>query len=205
VRAIYLLVLTIILGCASAKPVPAAQAQMCKEPAPRPYSQTHDNPYELDFVEFEGCKAHWSLNQIPLQIMVKTPRLEASVKNVINDWNILIGRQVLQFAGTSTNAQLGNEWLGNVVVIGNDNIDPNHAAETVYNLNDSCEIQFAFIAMDPRLPSYYRHDVIMHEMGHLLGLNHDVDINSIMYPSIDGGPYGVTLHDIHALQRVYNP
>jgi hypothetical protein len=52
-------------------------------------------------------------------------------------------------------------------------------------------------------------DIQLHELGHVLGLDHSTDLNAIMYPTINNScsivPHGLGTDDINGLRFIYPP
>jgi len=47
--------------------------------------------------------------------------------------------------------------------------------------------------------------IVMHELGHVLGLAHDSDVASVMHPTLDGRPVALSLRDMHRIAEAYAP
>jgi hypothetical protein len=69
-------------------------------------------------------------------------------------------------------------------------------------------IHSALIEVPPiedMLSERWADQIALHELGHALGLDHDEQVASIMYPVVSDRPQALTKADIARLRRVYAP
>ena len=65
-------------------------------------------------------------------------------------------------------------------------------------------IDYASITMWDRLPKRYILVVLIHELGHSVGLGHDEDVRSVMYPHAAGSGGQFEAQDIDFIIRFYS-
>lgn len=107
-----------------------------------------------------------------------------NIINSINRWNLIAEDEIFIY-------QFGTNSIGNGVWITNCNLEIAEDGTRIlgrinrfFDLDLSGQpiaIKFANICILENLNSDYRDVVIFHELGHALSLNHDLNLNSIMY------------------------
>jgi hypothetical protein len=85
-------------------------------------------------------------------------------------------------------------------------LDHSSHMRTLGYFNGHGEINSIYLVSD-RLSDEYYEEVVLHELGHSLGLEHDSSedgINTLMYPMIDLGSNHITKHDMKQFCYIYD-
>lgn len=79
-----------------------------------------------------------------------------------------------------------------------------HGAETRHRFDKrSGRILSADVALDRGLPADLLDRVVLHELGHVLGLDHDRESSSVMFEVASGRPKALSGRDVDALVDAY--
>jgi len=159
-----------------------------------------------------GAPVGWSKRHLPLLVITDDPN--STVNNMISrccdSWNksisdagINIGGRMFVFSGYTEDIEPFNKPSPGVVPIKmiRDAIEHPHTQLTVNSTTH--EIHASPILLSIDYSDTKLKQVIMHELGHVIGLPHSSDISSIMYPTAIATSTKVTAADIEWLRRVY--
>jgi hypothetical protein len=120
-------------------------------------------------------------------------------------FNDAIGRTVFDSVAKAPEAfrfdQLPPAGSSLVSVFDDDGAEPNHGQTTFTNTPEG-EMERARVQL-PEAQIHLARKLIRHEFGHVLGLDHDEQRGSIMYPSIQGRPQALGTGDIKRLREYY--
>lgn len=175
----YVLLLIISLNFACASSVPPQQ----------PCGFIQDN---------EKQRVGWK-RMAPVDVVI-SPEIPSqyhqAIENAVNTWNKAAGRKVLNYKGIGTpfNVTITSPWPYSEEQTARTTI----TWQSAYILNSYIELN----------PHYYRVDVeslMVHELGHFLGMAHNDDIDSVMYKYLNSGQIkrDVTLVDITNIRCEY--
>ncbi len=140
-----------------------------------------------------------------------TPAYQALVQQAVAEWDDVAGITLLQVADSaSADIRIGFGEFG---------AGAGEIGETGYSYYAGTPQTFApgvtVRAEDPLehglsagMPIYTGtqtglYQVILHEVGHALGLNHSTDVNAVMYPSAGAANRGLDASDIAGIQSLY--
>lgn len=142
---------------------------------------------------------HWPEKKV-IKVYIEPNPKEYSMKKAFNKWES-ISRGIISFSyvDSANNAeikvimvpQIGGNVAGQCRRITQANIITGATIELSKNVNGSMMYN----------NDYYR--VMLHEIGHALGLNHTNRLNSIMNPTTDYAQL-ITGKDIQDLENLYN-
>lgn len=147
---------------------------------------------------------------------------------IISNQNIILLTQAAAEWNIATNHQV-KFTIKNLGLIDNEHINPNNSViflevsnyypkilesdliNKYYTLgyyDDFNMIPYIYIVPDRLVNNdlYYK-TVILHELGHYLGLKHNLnkeDVGSLMYPLMDFGSTSITAKDIRQFNKIYN-
>lgn len=156
-----------------------------------------------------GCVEHRALLQMPVHLRVHRGA-EFSAYELVGEgvtwWeDVLPG--AFEFWGWD---DVGTSTPNDVVVKFNDVVVGDLAVLglTSYEIDDKCEmrdthidINFVHAAPDT---DHTNRNVMIHEMGHVLGLAHDKDKASVMYPYVQPGDPVLSPETIDSLHEIYD-
>lgn len=108
-------------------------------------------------------------------------------------WNAKVGVDVFQ------------PGLGHILVETSttmpENCDTRTACTSLLYNDDTGEISVGLVTINPTTPMEFIDRVIMHELGHVLALDHDTDKESLMFPTVSNGPWYIETSDIEAIRN----
>lgn len=113
---------------------------------------------------------------------------QESIRAAFDSWNKHLGREVFVEGEKSNLAIL---YGGESAVTG---------AQTILGLVDGKLSAVVYVYDRYSEPKVNVYKLLMHELGHVLGLVHDTDRSSIMYPILHQGPMEPTKADLAAIR-----
>jgi hypothetical protein len=161
------------------------------------YPDTANNgaPDGYDFIENSGLPAHLDPRVLPLTINAGGGQGDAVVARAVETWNNVGIGQVFQL--TNGNADLNIDWSGSKVSQGaraetrmirsSDFVLPTDLSVNTRGRNGEQLVQ-----------------VLTHELGHVLGLDHSRDRADIMFPSEQNRRGGLSQRDLAMVHWLYN-
>lgn len=167
---------------------------------------------ETDFLEDKfGRPITWSSASLPIPVVVSSSFDQFETMTILQGieyWNRLVGQQIFYPAlGPSNEPEFGS---GEIVITRHDL--PVSCKRQILGLttwrmdHSSIEGQTNITTAHVELYSEHVHDksylrTVVHELGHTLGLRHDEDTYSVMYPSILDGEWYVEQEDLEIIRR----
>lgn len=134
------------------------------------------------FLEVECGTPRWAPHRFPLRVSLSPEAIEWSpaLDGAIVRWNAEAARPL--FVATPTGARPDV-----IVALGYD--DPGHG-RTRLRWGAGCVVGEATVTVPGAMRRERDRDVTaLHELGHVLGLDHDLDAASVMYPAIVPGSH----------------
>lgn len=176
------------------------------------------NPVSLDeglLEDSSGNEIGWQADKFPIKLFVDD-RLDmrdaTTVASAALFWNRVVGRKLfsLYFWDLSTPAPSMCGWASvefkSVFGVSPPPPAPGRYGYTSFSLSDGQNLCSVSVFVDNRLPSELTRTVMIHELGHVLGLAHDPDKRSIMYSKINKKPKAkyVQIEDIETIRKMYD-
>lgn len=140
-----------------------------------------------------SCNARWTSNSLPLFLYLETPGMEEELEWAVGYMNTIIGVKVFSL-----------EDLGGyqVIVSYKENLsEETRIGEANWSISNF-EIDKATMGIKKSLSKESKQQVLLHELGHLLGLHHD-DGCSIMQSVLDLNCNKFSDFDIFSLKLLY--
>jgi len=159
---------------------------------------------EVGFIKFRGRDVGWSKHALPLWITIH-PDLEPwrpLIEEEADAWNKRIGVTIFRIATKS----LTVNDAGSVIPF-RPVWDQSPHTRLFFGKKAQILAGPVYLPHIERIRNYYvRQRVIAHELGHVLGLNHDTENpSSLMYPVALPIDWEVTKHDLLILKKKYGP
>lgn len=126
----------------------------------------------------------------------------AALKRVADTYQGVIGRLVL-YPPMVAPVELRFDQpfpVNSIGVVSDSGIDPNHGQTILYD--HAGALQYAIMTL-PEANIEDAYSIVLHEMGHVLGLAHDDSPTSIMYPKIHARPQMLSAADAKLLHDYY--
>lgn len=158
---------------------------------------------EPGLIQKNGQDVAWSKGSLPLWVEIShdvAPWREL-IESEIELWNRQLGFPALRVL----TKPLTSFDRGSVVQI-HLTAEPGKNPHTKLWYTDKGEMLLGMIFLSPVNNEFIQRRVIAHELGHLLGLDHDPDLpGSLMYPSAKQDWWSVTPNDLLILRNKYAP
>ena len=136
----------------------------------------------------------WPAASFPIRYVVDSRVDSAFPKGVIDravhDWTVVDDAQIsFQDAGIVSGAKAGRDGQNSITFMDDLFKDQNFLAVTTNWYDNSGHLAEADIQIDPSVVpgGYNLQQLVEHEVGHLLGLDHSGVISSVMYPFVGRG------------------
>lgn len=159
----------------------------------------------------DGKPTKWRKEDLPLTVWVSPALHEAYLKLlgvVSNTFKEVIGREVFTFIPAG-GVKLEVEKLlrGHVAVRDDEGLEPNHGFARYVIAPDgymkSCLVQLPEAHAESSDTPDKGLKITLHEFCHVLGLEHDESIASIMHPNVQQRPQELTDQDKKLLRKTY--
>lgn len=171
--------------------------------------QTAPTYTDFGFIETQLSKkpVRWDRADIPFVIFVDKSAQSwvPEIYVAINYWNSMLAAPLFSFGGI---VEIDSDYRGGngVITVRNvANTELKHPHTSLYFEQETGKIHAAPMFLPDDCPSVYKFRVAVHELGHVMGLDHDQSPKSIMYPYITFGPFEVTDSDVTLLKEWYLP
>lgn len=148
-------------------------------------------------IEEGGCPVAWKRGNIPIFIALDPTAAdwEKPLKEALEFWSDARPGLFL-YGGVMDQTETSGSIVGVVATSG----APNSLTRLGVN---NCVINGGVVEV--RMEEKNQRRVITHELGHVLGLAHDDQKASVMYPASVPGEFHVTKKDLALLQATYGP
>lgn len=131
----------------------------------------------------------WRPNNFPLRVVVD-PEMRQERRNVvrqaIDEWNSIVELQVFIYSEGQQTGGNGTIWITETLLPTNNCGDQLYGLSTRYYERDwfgfITHIHHSKIQLHNSVPNDRILSTTVHELGHSLGLQHDSEMSSIMYP-----------------------
>lgn len=123
----------------------------------------------------------WSRTALPLTYRFDvgmSPRWKKAVRGAVSRWEKEVGATIFQ-------EMPPGQFLPHDVLVGEHPGEDKGTTQLFWE--PSCEVHFARVGLPTSAPPEALHAVAVHELGHVLLLDHDMRLSSIMLPVFAGG------------------
>lgn len=147
----------------------------------------------LQQLKFDSTRYKWNLKKNPIVIYVGPFLSENFIRDVISGWGI-------PFTFTDS-MKYSNVYFG---------FDPSMNIETAgltelhNDVIDTTEISHCMVTINLFAHRGFLRTVVAHEFGHVLGLKHTEDTNSVMYTRLLDKEIPISKSDLDSLKVLYN-
>jgi len=153
----------------------------------------------------------WPASAFPIRYVVDSHVNDAFpgglIDRAVNDWTTVSDARItFQSGGVVSGANAGKDGQNSITFIDGLFKDQNFLAVTTNWYDDSGHMAEADIQIDPSVvpAGYNLQQLVEHEVGHLLGLDHSGVLSSVMYPFVGrGGIAGLDSDEKLAIADLY--
>lgn len=168
------------------------------------------------YLMYNGMRQHWNKEDFPVKVIIDTNLTKSQKEDFVDaveEWNEEVGGDVPVFVIEYKDLSSGEKQPCATMTIQEADIHaPPHdrpekadAYHTSRLYTKDARFCRGFIYVDYDAESYIYTPLMVHELGHGLGLAHDTDNRfSIMYPTINFFPQDITKEDIKKIIEMKN-
>jgi len=195
---LFAVLLFILFGCISSRP------PICEQ------TSSHIRPQTNVAENILGQEILWRQEDFPILVTI-SPNMREIRKQVvfeaIDTWNTEVGIEVFTYVIGPFNPNEGivnitEEDLGPPDICGNQILGITTRYFNTNLLGYKTSMKRAEVKLHTGVSNRRVLGTAIHELGHVLGLNHDVDVNSIMYPYSLPNRGVITEEDINFVKRM---
>jgi hypothetical protein len=158
----------------------------------RTQGKDYINSYKEEFLTFNGDTVYWDHDAFPLLVTYSSNEpieLKEALRYSTDLWNEKVGKKIFSLMELKPdNKILFDEIPGyRIIKVGFGKLSKQNNIE---NLGETTSLYFGirsgrkyscFIRLNREMTADHYNGIMVHELGHVLGLKHDSDYNSIMY------------------------
>lgn len=163
-------------------------------------------PGDLSFMERDGHQLKWQKSDLPLSCFYLEETPEAYLSATQRAIATIHSKTGLKLFGPCVTWQIQPPKYapdGGMLLSLREESDTPHGAETNHRYEKATgRIRSAWVRFDKDLKEL-AYKVALHELGHVLGLDHDRERSSIMYPTGIDRPNDLSSRDVKFLQEAY--
>lgn len=162
-------------------------------------------------VSQSGAAYHWSPDSFPIPVFIDSSLSLKAYQEVVdscNVWNAAVRGQVFNCGVPDEDAALVHVSMGQLGINASGNPVSGRAVFVLHTDdegNDHGQILFASVYLDLEAEVSKYRQILSHELGHVLGLDHDNDKESLMYPSVIDTSWTIQPEDIRAVRAQMMP
>lgn len=170
-------------------------------------SRKFDPQPSCNFVQNNDLqRVSWNRN-LPIKLYVhesfpldQFPQLESVVRESVNDWNLKLGREVFRIEGFRINGSLAPKKDGYSVLYWmntwEENLKHEQARTTIYwsgsqiyegDIRINAKDHQFYVGFDTQFKNVDMRSLLVHELGHVLGLAHNHQQPSVMNVTLNEG------------------
>lgn len=157
-------------------------------------------------IETPGVPLRWPANKLPLLVApsMSNERLEAAIKDACDRWNRSIGQlyfvTVDPIPGVPKEQRTAGILFVDPYIMG----DTESRPHTALRFNEKHEIVAAPIAVPLDVTDQKLRQILVHELGHTLGLPHSSDSFSVMFERAIQSATQIRPTDLDAVRKRYS-
>jgi hypothetical protein len=166
-------------------------------------------PGDVGLMVRDGHELKWHKSDFPLECMYDaeelSPEYLTAIESVMAEFNTQVGFSLFGHCLSWVVPGGMPEHAESTVIIDLCEDRKAHGATTKHRYDKKTgQILSASVCIDPGLSGLTLYKAVLHEMGHVIGLDHDREKTSIMYPSIGARPKELSKKDVSLLRGVYD-